>query len=166
MPPRCRRACSLAEALVAVAILAVVAALALTAWTRSQEAGALREGAMQTAAILRDAILRTQGPAPAAAGGLAAQVVFTPASGTVIEQVETNGTWQTVAPAGVGRVLPAGVTIQRTTWASNTMQVQAGDTTTGTYEAYHTTAAGSVTLVSTHGMTAVVNVTGAGTVWY
>jgi len=166
MRPRCHRAVSLAELVVAIAILAVVAALALTAWTRSQEASALHQGAMQTAAILRDAMLRTQGSDPAAAGGLAAQVVFTPTSGTVIEQIETNGTWQTVAPAGVGLVLPAGVTVQRTTWARDTMQVQAGDTTTGTYEAYHITAVGSVTLATAHGMTTVVNVTGAGTVWY
>jgi type II secretory pathway pseudopilin PulG len=157
----------LAELLVAVAILAIVATLALGAWARSQEAGALRQAEMQTAAILRDAISRTQVSDPAASGGLQAQVIFTPGGGTVVEQVQTNGgAWQNVAPAGASSTLPAGVTVQSTTWTSNAMQVLAGDTSTGTYEAYHTTVAGSVTLTTAHGMTGVVHVTGAGTVWY
>ena len=165
--PRSRNGFVLAELLVAVAILAIVATLALGAWARSQEAGALRQAEMQTAAILRDAISRTQVSDPAASGGIQAQVVFTLASGTVVEQVQMNGgAWQNVTPAGANLAFPAGVTTQSTTWTSNTMQVLAGDTSTGTYEAYHTTAAGSVTLSTTHGMTGVVHVTGAGTVWY
>ena len=168
----CRRPWSrsgfvLAELLVAVAILALIATLAVGAWARSQEAGALRQAEMQTAAILRDAILRVQTPDPAASGGIQAQVVFTLASGAVLEQVQTNGgAWQAVTPAGASLTLPPDVTVQSTTWTSNAMQVLAGDTGTGTYEAYHTTVAGSVTLSTTHGMTATVHVTGAGTVWY
>ncbi len=165
--PRSRKGFVFGELLVAIAILALIATLAVGAWARSQEAGALRQAEMQAAAILRDAIVRVETPDPAASGGIQAQVVFTPASGAVLEQVQTNGgAWQTVTPAGASLTLPPVVTVQSTTWKSNTMQVLAGDTGTGTYEAYHTTVAGSVTLSTTHGMTATVHVTGAGTVWY
>lgn len=167
MHRRCRRGFVLAELLVAVAILAIGATLALGAWIRSQEAGALRQAEMQTAAILRDAISRTQTPIPAASGGSQAQVVFTAGSGTVVEQVQMNGgSWRNVTPASGSLQLPTGITVQSTTWTSNTAQVLAGDTSTGIYEAYQTTVAGSLTLTTTHGMTAVVHVTGAGTVWY
>jgi prepilin-type N-terminal cleavage/methylation domain-containing protein len=170
-PPPCRRRAgfTLTELLVALGILAALAAFALAAWARSQEASLLRQAQMQTAAVLRDAVLRGFQPVPAAAGGVQAQVIFTPGSGTLVEQVKTgSGAWQSVTPppGGAGLQLPGGVTVQSTTWAGNTMQVMAGDVSTGTYEAYHSTTPGSVTLQSPHGMTATVHVTGAGTVWY
>ncbi|HLJ58884.1 MAG TPA: hypothetical protein VKZ50_04045 [bacterium] len=150
-----------------VAILAIIAAIGISGFVRSQEAGTLRQGEMQTAAILRDAIVRADAPDAAASGGIQAQIVFAAGSATVAEQIQTNGGgWVNVTPAGASLQLPAGVTVQSTTWTGNTAQVNPGDTSTGTYEAYHTTVAGSVTLTTTHGMTATVYVTGAGTVWY
>lgn len=165
--PPCRKAVSLVELLVALGVLALLATGTVAALLRSLEASALRQAEMQTAAILRDAIARALAPVPAASGGMQAQVVCTPGSGTLVEQIQVaGGAWQSVSPAGVSLQLPGGVTVQRTTWPNDTLVVSSGDMSTGMYQSYHTTSAGSVTLTTPHGMTATVYVTGAGTVWY
>ena len=166
-----RRALTLTESLVVLAVFALAASIGIISWIRTNEAATLRQAQMQVAATLRDAIAKTEqsntGGTPLVVGGVTAQVVFTPGSGTLSEQVATNGgSWQTVTPPGGSSTLPAGVTVQSTTWTNNTMVVNAGDTSTGTYQAFHTTLAGQVILVTTDGMTATVQANGAGNVWY
>ena len=164
---RTRSGFSLAEVLVALALTSAAVSVAIGAWGRSQEAGNLRSAQDQVAAILRDAIRQADQPIPAAVGGVKAQVVFAPGGSTVVEQVQqANGPWQTVTPAGVSFALPAGITVASTTWPQNTMRVSAGEIDTAVFQAFHIAASGSVTLASPHGMTALVTVTGAGTVQY
>lgn len=162
-----RRAFVLAELLVAVAILAIVATLALGAWARSQEAGALKQGEMQLAAVLRDAIARTEKGTP----GMVAEVVWSIGSGQLTEYTAPSSgyAWTSVLPAGgISLTLPSGVTVlSYTGFAINAMRVFNGDTSTGTYEGFGASSwSGAITLETTHQMTATVHVTGAGTVWY
>lgn len=174
----------LVELLVAVTIMAVAAALALGAWQRSEEAAALRTGMMQVAAVMRDAI-STAGTGHA--GGITKTVVWMCPAGssqacsgqstlgsTIAEWKLAGGQWVQIQPAGgIATTLPAGVTIQSANFPAsgsaytNSFTVWVGDTSTGTYEGYATvTSAGTVTLVTTHGMTGVVHASAAGTVWY
>jgi prepilin-type N-terminal cleavage/methylation domain-containing protein len=172
---RPRRGLTLTETLVALAILAAGAAMAVAAWQRSQEAVSLRQATMQVAAVLRDAVLRTQQPG---SGPVQAGVVFAAGSGTLQEYVNTGNGWQSTQPGGnVPLTLPGGVTVQSwgfdqtgfPSWpyGSTMMRAQTGETDTGVYEQVAgITSPGSVTLVSPHGMTSTVHVTRAGTVWY
>jgi prepilin-type N-terminal cleavage/methylation domain-containing protein len=156
---------SLAEVVVALALAGAGAVLALGAWGRTQEAGSLHSAQSQIATILRDAVQRADRFAPAATGGV--QVVFVPGTSTIMEQVQdATGAWQAVTPPGVSQVLPAGITVAGTTWPQNTMRVAVGETDTGVFQASRIAVSGAVTLVSRHGMTAQVTVTGAGTVGY
>jgi prepilin-type N-terminal cleavage/methylation domain-containing protein len=170
-----RRAFTLAETLVALAIMALGATVAVAAWQRTEEAAALRQATMQVAAALRDAIVRTQqaGAAPVQAG-----VVFQAGSAALQEYVNTGSGWQPAQPGGsLSLSLPPGVVVQ--TWSfdqtgfaswpygATMMRAQTGETDTGVYEQVAgITSPGSVTIASTHGMTATVHVTRAGTVWY
>jgi|GEM_PF-3597712 len=164
-PQRRRNAFTLLEVLVALAIATLGATIAMAAWQRTQEAASLRQGQMQVAAVYRDAIAQVAAMPP----GSVAEVVFWPASNQLAEYVATPGqSWQTVQPAGaISLWLPPGVTVLSYTFQTNAMRVFNGDTSTGTYQALNASSwPGQVTLQTTHGMTATVNVTRAGTVWY
>ncbi len=172
---RPRKAFTLVETLVALAIVALGATIAMGAWQRTQEAATLRQATMQVAAVLRDAVVRTQqaGGAPVQAG-----VAFQAGSGALQEYVNAGSGWQAAQPGGsLSLVLPAGVVVQswsfdQTGFASwpygpTAMRAQTGETDTGVYEQVAgETSPGSVTIASTHGMTDTVHVTRAGTVWY
>lgn len=174
-PPRPRRGFTFTEALVALAVVAVGATIGMGAWQRTQEAATLRQAQMQVAAILSDAVVRTQ-----QASGRVVQVgvVFQGGSGALQEYANTGGGWQSVQlGAGLALSLPSGVVVQSWSfdqsafagwpYGSTMMRAQVGETDTGVYEAVAgETSPGSVTLVSAHGMAAAVHVTRAGTIWY
>ncbi len=159
----------------ALAIVAISATVAMGAWQRTQEAATLRQAQMQVAAILRDAVARTQ---QATGAPVQAGVAFQAKSGVLQEYVNTGGGWQAAQPGGnLSLSLPPGVVVQswsfdQTGFASwpygaTAMRAQSGETDTGVYEQVAgVTSPGSVTIASTHGMTATVYVTRAGTVWY
>jgi prepilin-type N-terminal cleavage/methylation domain-containing protein len=173
--PRHRKAFTLVETLVALVIVAIGATIAMAAWQRTQEAAALRQATMQIAAVLRDAIVRTQ---QATGAPVQAGVAFQAGSGALQEYVNMGSDWQAVQPGGsLSLSLPPGVVVQSwsfdqtgfASWpyGSTAMRAQAGETDTGVYEQVAgETSPGSVTIASTHGMTATVHVTRAGTVWY
>jgi len=172
---RHRNGYTLIEMVVALAILALGATIAIAAWLRTEEAATLRQATMQVAAVLRDPIIRTQQAtaAPAQAG-----VVFQASGNTLHEYLDTGTGWQSVQPGGnLSLTLPSGVTVQSWSfdqtgfanwpYGTTTMRTQTGETDTGVYEQVAgETSRGSVTIASTHGMTATVHVTEAGTVWY
>jgi prepilin-type N-terminal cleavage/methylation domain-containing protein len=174
-PPRPRRGFTFIEALVTLVVVAIGATIAMGAWQRTREAAVLRQAQMQVAAILRDAVMRTQ-----QASGTATQVgvVFQSGSGAMQEYANIGGGWQSVqASASLSLSLLAGVVVQSWSfdqgafagwpYGSTMMRAQVGETDTGVYEVVAgETSPGSVTIVTTHGMTATVHVTRAGTIWY
>jgi len=163
-----RRGFSLTELVVALSILALAAGLALNAWIRTTEAASLRQGQMQIAAVLRDVVARVNTAEPLAVATTEAEAVFPTGSGTVGEYVDTGTGWVAASPSPAAPLaLPAGITVASSTFTGNTAQAWQGESDTGTFEQIPVQAtAGSVTLQSAHGMTATVNLTIGGTVWY
>ncbi len=162
---RPRNGLTLVEVLIALSVAALAATLLIGAWTRSEEAAALREAQMQVAAVFRDVLTKTAAMPPGSVG----QVVFWPNSNQLMEQLATPGQpWQTgQPPGGLSLWLPGSVTISSYTFPTNAMRVFNGDLSTGTYQAANNASwSGQLTLQTTHGMTGTVHVTRAGTVWY
>lgn len=178
--PRTRRALTLAEVLVAAAVMALTATIALGAWVRTNESATLTQAQQQVAAVLRDAIARVSKPctgqvpngqcgSPFAYNQV--KVCFTTGSGILSEQAAygaSGASFQAVTPpSGISLTLPAGITVQSTTLSAGCMTAQMAETDTSVWEQFGgETTSGVVTLTSTHGMTVTVSVGTAGDVSY